>query len=107
MAYRENYLLIDWKPRPPLIRPRPVDRRSLLPCPHIASDGMEPTQHMCDGKFYTSKAKFRAVTRAHGCVEVGNDPARLRPHKKPRPDRRAIKDAVEKAVARFSRGERA
>lgn len=37
------------------------------------SDSMPPTRHMADGKIYTSKHKFRAETKARGCVEVGND----------------------------------
>jgi len=41
-------------------------------------DTMEPTWHPCDGKYYTSKHKFRATTRAHGKTEVGNDPAFLK-----------------------------
>lgn len=40
---------------------------------YVISDEMAPTRHMADGKHYTSKAKFRKVTRAHGCVEVGNE----------------------------------
>lgn len=39
---------------------------------HFILDDMPPTKHPVDGKFYTSKAKFRAVTRAHGYVEVGD-----------------------------------
>lgn len=45
-------------------------------------DEMPVTKHPVDGRYYTSKAKFRAVTRASGRVEVGdayekniNDPA--------------------------------
>lgn len=36
-------------------------------------DEMKPTKHPLDGKYYTSAAKFRAVTKAHGHEEVGND----------------------------------
>lgn len=46
--------------------------RSDLPRPYVISDTMEPTEHV-DGKFYTSKAAFRAVGRAHGLVEIGNE----------------------------------
>lgn len=35
-------------------------------------DEIAPTRHPIDGKYYTSKAKFRAVTRAHNCEEVGD-----------------------------------
>lgn len=37
----------------------------------FSSDEMEPTRHPIDGKYYTSKAKFREVTKAHGYEEVG------------------------------------
>lgn len=72
--------------------------RSDLPCPMIASDTMPPTQHV-DGRHYTSKSQYRAITKARGYVEVGDDPARhIRPPK-PKPDRAAIKEAVARAVA--------
>lgn len=34
-------------------------------------DEMGAVKHPIDGKYYTSKAKFRAVTRSHGYEEVG------------------------------------
>ena len=34
-------------------------------------DEMPPTKHPIDGHYYTSKTKFRAITKAHGCEEVG------------------------------------
>jgi hypothetical protein len=48
--------------------------RSALPCPHVISDEIPPTEHV-DGRHYTSKAAFRAITRAQGLTEVGNDKA--------------------------------
>ena len=81
-------------------------KRSHLACPMIATDTMEPVQSMLDGKMYDSKSKLRSTYRAAGMVEVGNDPARLRTRKRPKPDRAAIKTTVEKAKARFDRGER-
>ncbi len=39
----------------------------------VINDEIPATWHPADGKFYTSKAKFRAATRAAGCVEVGNE----------------------------------
>jgi hypothetical protein len=44
--------------------------RSDLPLPYVISDTMPPTEQV-DGKFYTSKAAFRAVGRALGLTEVG------------------------------------
>ena len=37
------------------------------------SDTMDAAVHPIDGKMYDSKSAFRAVTRAHGCTEVGNE----------------------------------
>lgn len=36
------------------------------------TDTMRPTKHPMDGKIYESKKRFRNETRAHGCVEVGD-----------------------------------
>lgn len=52
------------------------------PSLHIISDTMEPTWHMADGNYYSSKAEFRRATKRAGCIEVGNDPSIMRP--KPR-----------------------
>ena len=85
--------------------PRPAcDRRSRLAAPMVILDEMAPTQHMADGHLYTSKRKFRAVTRAHGLVEVGNDPAMLRRKPGPKPDRQAIRAAVHRAFSRAGLG---
>lgn len=88
---------------------RSVYRREPAPAstgaPAVISDTMEPTEHI-DGKFYTSKSQFRAVTKAHGMIEVGNDPARLRPPTR-RPvgrDPEATRRAVERAEAALRSG---
>lgn len=39
----------------------------------VISDEMRPTINHATGKVYDSKAKFRAATRAAGCIEVGNE----------------------------------
>ena len=81
--------------------PRPAQRaRSALAAPMIITDEMPATRHMADGRHYTSKREFRAVTRAHGCVEVGNDPAMLRRSPRPKPDRNAVRASVARAFAR-------
>jgi hypothetical protein len=78
--------------------------RSALAAPMLIADEMPATQHMADGKFYTSKRRFRTVTRAHGCIEVGNDPAMFRRQPKPGPDRKAIKAALARAFSRAGLG---
>lgn len=83
-------------------RPKRV-ARSDLPFPMIISDEMPPAEHV-DGNTYTSKSSFRKVTRREGFIEIGDQ--KLPPPVKKRPDRRAIKDSVAKAHARYERGER-
>lgn len=85
----------------------PAPAMSDLPFPQVMSDTMDPVQSMVTGTYHTSKRAMRAEYRQHNVVEVGNDPARLRPYKRPRKDETAIRSTVEKAVARFDRGERA
>lgn len=80
--------------------------RSALPCPHVISDIMPETEQV-DGRYYTSKSQFRAVGRAHGLTEVGNE--------KPKPKQRASADpafkrtrrqSLEKAIAQYKAGRR-
>jgi hypothetical protein len=65
------------------VRDETPPARSEFPCPHIISDIMDPVEQV-DGRFYTSKAQFRAVGRALGLTEVGNE--------KPKPKVRATAD---------------
>lgn len=50
----------------------------------IMTDEMPETLHPCDGRHYTSKTRFREVTKANGCVEVGGDPSIYRSLSKPK-----------------------
>lgn len=77
-----------------------------LPVPYFISDTTEPLQHPIDGKFYTSKSTFSKITRQAGAIEVGNDPARLRPKPKEKTDPKVYRESIEKAKARYIRGER-
>ena len=79
--------------------------RSDLPLPYVISDEMPPTEQI-DGRFYTSKRTFRAVGRAHGLTEVGNE--RLPPKQRASNDvtarerrREALKVAREKVRAGY------
>lgn len=94
---REIYRRLDTGPEP---------QRSSLPFPHIMTDVMEPVQSMATGKLYDSKSAIRAEYKRLGMVEIGNDPQRLVPRKKPKIDRKQIKTALEKAEAKFNNGER-
>lgn len=86
---------------------QPALARSNLPCPMLMTDHMDPVQSMVDGRMYDSKSALRRTYRQAGVIEVGNDPARLRPRQKPKIDRKAIKASLDRAEARFNRGERA
>lgn len=48
-------------------------RKASGPKLQIITDEMPGTQHPCDGRVYTSKNKFRQTTKAHGCIEIGNE----------------------------------
>jgi hypothetical protein len=53
-------------------KPSPKAARSNLPLPYVISDIMDPVEQV-DGRFYTSKRAFRAVGKANGLIEVGNE----------------------------------
>lgn len=77
--------------------------KSDLPLPYVISDIMPPTEQV-DGNFYTSKRQFRAVGRALGLTEVGNEKpkpkVRVSQTRAAQEARRAsIKTAVEKVKA--------
>jgi hypothetical protein len=78
--------------------------RSDLPMPMVISDSMPPTEQV-DGRFYESKSAFRAVGRANGLTEVGNEkpkPRTTRPSqtREARDARRAsLKKAIEQVRA--------
>jgi len=67
-----------------------------LPCPTVISDYVE-VKSMVDGQMYTSKRALRQSYRERGYVEVGNEEQKLPP--KPKPDRRKIRESVEKAFS--------
>jgi hypothetical protein len=87
-------------------RPAAPAARSALPMPYVISDEMPPTEQV-NGQFYESKRAFRAVGRALGLREVGNDkrPPKTRATADPAV-KRARKQAIERAAARFRNGER-
>lgn len=65
---------------------------------YVISDEMDATRHMGTGELFTSKAKFRQRTRDIGCVEVGNDPAALRPRKPVALDRGQRREDIRRAI---------
>lgn len=108
---RETYVLRDGKlvPRSEAAPLVPFGPMSDLACPMTIGDSMSPVQSMADGRWYDSKSAIRRSYTAGPTkfVEVGNDPARLRPPERKKVSRQEVKASVEKAQARFNRGERA
>lgn len=68
------------------------------PCPRVIGDTMPALEHV-DGKHYDSKSAFRAVTKAHGYQEVGNDASRLRAPEKQQRDTSKVDAAIHRAIA--------
>lgn len=82
--------------------------RSKHPLPYVISDSMPPTEQV-DGKFYTSKRAFRAVGRANGLTEVGNEKLRPKPKGISHADKsqqEGRRQAVLKAVEQYKAGRR-
>ena len=81
--------------------------RSDLAVPYVISDIMEPTDQV-DGRFDTSKATFRAVGKAHGLTEVGNE--KFRPKERAtasRKEKETRRATLKKALERYKAGHRA
>jgi len=64
--------------------------------PYVISDTMEPTKHMASGRILDSKAKFRAETRATGCVEIGNEA--IKPRQQIKLDGGQRREAIRKTI---------
>jgi hypothetical protein len=76
--------------------------QSGLSAPHVIGDTMPETEHPCDGKVYTSKSAMARVTKAHGCIEMGNDPQRFRVPKRVNPNRDEIRASLRRAKSRLA-----
>ena len=72
---------------------------------YVISDTMDATRHMANGKYYTSKAKFRAATKAAGCIEYGTETATLlKPRKPVTLDRAKRRDDIRHAICDLRNG---
>lgn len=72
---------------------------------YVISDEMAETRHMADNRMYTSKAKFRQTTRAHGCCEIGNEMnTLLKPRNPVVLDRGRRRDAIKQAIYEIRNG---
>lgn len=66
---------------------------------NVITDEMQPTRHMADGHYYTSKHRFREATKAAGCIEVGNETSTLmKPRAPVQLDRQKRRDDIRRAL---------
>ena len=81
-------------------------KRSDLAAPMLIRDEMRPVQSQLDGKIYDSKSALRSTYKAAGVVEVGNDSSVMTPApaKKPKIDRKAVSESVDKALQKAGFG---
>ena len=66
----------------------------------IIDSNLDLTAHPISGKRYTSKRKFREETRAHGCVELGDQEVRKKEYE---PSDAEITDAIDFAYTECAR----
>lgn len=70
-------------------------------------DEMEPIRHMINGKYYTSKKKFRDETKARGCIEIGNETSTLlKPRKYIETSKKQRREDIKKAIYELKNGKR-
>lgn len=86
--------------------PKASKSRSDLSVPMLISDTMDPVRSELDGRMYDSKSTLRSTYKQAGVVEVGNDSSVLapKPRMKPKPDKKAISDTVDKALSKAGFG---
>jgi hypothetical protein len=81
-------------------------KRSHLPLPFVISDHMDPVEQV-DGRFYTSKAAFRAVGRAHGLTEVGTEKFKPRDRSTNSAyEKNRRRDHIKTAIEKYKAGQR-
>lgn len=72
---------------------------------YVISDSLPwHMKHPGTGEMIDSKARFRQATRASGCVEVGTDPAALKPRPKYEPTIREVVGDVKKSIEQLRAG---
>lgn len=93
--------LIWCRKRRSFVRPADIKRdpvaRSDLAAPMIQTDHMQMLKHPATGLYSDSKSAFRKMTRASGCIEVG-DQAPTTPAPAKRPPERQEKAARVEAI---------
>lgn len=69
--------------------------------PYVISDCMAGLKHHGTGKFTDSKSEFRKMTKASGCIEIGNEKQERKHEQLSRQDRaKDIKNTIEQLKSR-------
>ncbi len=83
-----------------------VDKRDAEPArnpaTYVISDHMPALRNHADGRTYDSKARFRAATKAAGCIEIGNE--KLPDRKPAKLDKAKRRDDIRKAIYDLKNG---
>lgn len=64
--------------------------------PYVISDSMDGLKHHGTGRITDSKSEFRKMTKAAGCLEVGNE--KIQPRKPIRLDRRQRREDIKRSI---------
>lgn len=75
-----------------------------IDAPMVISDEMAATRHMANGKYYTSKQKFRQATKDANCVEIGTEAPLTKPRKRVELDRRQRREDIRRAMTQLRDG---
>ena len=82
--------------------PQACVRHTKSDAPYVISDTMAPIKHMGTGQYLDSKSKFRAATKASGCVEIGNES--IKPRAPIKLDRGKRRDDIRKSIYELRNG---
>ena len=97
-----------YRPNHPKANSNGMVRADIAPArtqgPYVISDTMPALKHMGTGNIIDSKARFRAETKASGCVELGNEP--IKPRKPIRLDKRQRRDEIRRVVWNLQNNQR-
>ena len=79
-----------------------VDFEVRTSAPYVISDSMDAIKHHGTGRVIDSKAKFRADTKASGCVEIGNE--QVRPRQPIKLDKRQRREDIKRTIYNLRSG---
>lgn len=74
--------------------------------PYVISDTMDATRHMATNRMHTSKAAFRADTKASGCIEIGTETKHVLTPKPVVMDRSKRRDDIRRTIYELRNGTR-